>query len=150
MTDETIRLPRAQLGKHAMVQAYESPTDYHEEDVDIDDWSLFTAHNHVTEVDRTDTDSRHTPSFDFSDEDFEQLAGVRVEAELTGTVSERVARKTHHHPAEYKNHDVTIRVEAYWFPHPDQLAPYTAISAYQENHPLAEPVPEPEPDPYDL
>ena len=28
--------------------------------------------------------------------------------EDSATVSERVARKTHWHPAEYKNHDVTI------------------------------------------
>lgn len=140
MNDEdTVSLNAAQLAKHALHQAYESPTEYHYGEIPDDlDVSLYDAHKHLTDVTETTTDSRHGLSF--ADETDETLDGLRVHAELTGYESERVARRTRHHPAEYKQHEVTVHVTGWWFPR-DQLAPLTAIEVGSEGG-----IPEPDPD----
>lgn len=147
--DTTVSLNAEQLAKHAMYQAYESPDEYHSVHLpdEINDFSLYDAHKHITEVDEITTDSRHGPSFSDDISDGEVLDGVEVRAEMTGSVSERTSRATRHHPAEYKNHDVDIYVTAWWFPR-DQLAPLTAIEVDAEMPTAARPAPDPEP--YDL
>lgn len=137
-------VPQAQLAKHAMRQAYEAPSEYVYDGVDsnVDNWSLYDAHNHIVHVDSVISDSLRRGPFTEIDTD-ESLWGLVVGAELTGTVSERVSRATRWNPAEYRNHDVPIFVEAAWFPRPDQLAPFTALHIEQAGDPLGTPDPEP-------
>jgi hypothetical protein len=145
-------MPAEQLAQHAVQQAYESREEYHWDGVDPDvaDWSLFDAHDHITSVDEVTTDQRYAPDFDEADEYDEPLTGLHVVCEQTGYVSERVSRGTRLEPPEYKNHQVPIRVEAWWFPLPDQLAPLTGIRADQEADPLGPPDPDVHAAMYDL
>lgn len=141
-----VSLNAEQLAKHAMVQAYESQAEYHFGTIDDDlDVSLYDAHKNITKVDEITTDSRHGPSFSNEVADDEVLDGLLVEAEMTGYESEKTARATRLQPAEYKNHEVTVHVMAWWFPLPDQLAPLTAIEVDTRG---GIPSP-PDPEPYD-
>jgi len=87
----TIEIPQAQFAQHIIDLAREGDVDYNvadevREKIDLRD--VFNTSNHIhTNIDKD---------------------GVELGFETTSSVSERVARKTHHHPAEYENHDVTI------------------------------------------
>jgi hypothetical protein len=139
---DTVQLNAEQLAKHALIQAYESPDEYRYGTIPDDlDVSLYDAHTHITEVDEITTDSRHGPPFPGADD--KERDGLRVHAELTGYESERVARGTRYQPPEYKQHEVTVHVTGWWFPHPDQLAPLTAIEVECEGGIPSPPDPEP-------
>lgn len=146
MQTDTVELDAAQLAKHAMIQAYESRDEYCygaiPEDLDL---SLYDAHKSITQIDETTTDARYGPSFADSVGGDEVLDGLVVVAEMDGYESERVSRGTRLQPPEYKQHDVTVYVTAWWFPRPDELAPLTAIEVDSEG---GIPSP-PDPGPYD-
>lgn len=144
MQRDKLCLDAEQLAQHAMRQAYESRDEYHRANIDSDlEVSLYDAHNHVTDVDEVTTDTRCGISF--TDAVDEELDGLRVHAELSGYESERVSRGTRLNPPEYKQHDVTVHVTAWWFPRPDELAPLTAIETELVG---GKPSP-PDPEPYD-
>lgn len=60
---------------------------------------------------------------------------MRLFFEAETTVSEQVARRTHHHPAEYENHDVDVLgvIMVEW--EEDQKFPETTVEVEQTEYP---------------
>jgi len=122
--DETIDLPVASLLNELIPLAREWPTEYYTSDEiqqKVGFRDVFTSSNYVG----------HNVADDH----------IEVWFETTSTVSERVARKTHHHPAEYKNHDVTVHGTLIWELTDDRTLPKAHTEIGQAEHPLDPPSP---------
>jgi hypothetical protein len=93
---ETVELPRDALGEHVREQIkLDSEIQEHTRDgVDIDTWE------HI--------DTATLKDLRWEDDD------LHAWFESETTVSERVARATRHHPAEYRNHDADVLIGVVW------------------------------------
>ncbi len=118
---QTIEIPQAQFVQHLIDVAREGPVEW----------------NVADEV-REDTGFRDV----FNTETFfnKKVTAEYVELwfETTGTVTEQVARRTHHHPAEYENHDVTIH-GSIRMPWTTERLPQMETYVEQEEHPTEPP-----------
>lgn len=122
---ETIDIPIVRFANELIPQARETPVEYFtsdeiQEKVGFRD--VFTASN--------------VEGHNVSDDHIEMWF------ETTSTVSERVARKTHHHPAEYKNHEVTVFGTLIWEFTPDDQLPVIHAEIGQDEYPLEPPAPD--------
>jgi len=123
--DDTIEIPVEAFANELIPQAREAPTDYHTSDeirekVGFDD--VFTASNVVG----------HNVADDH----------IEMWFETTSSVSERVARSTRHHPAEYKRHDVTTHGTLIWEFTDRFKLPRVFAEIGQEEYPLDPPAPD--------
>jgi len=131
---DTTDVPTEQFARHVLPLCLESEVDW-----------LVT--DEVREqIDYTDlADPRAVTEIEVTDDE------VCIHAEHEATVSEQVARRTHHHPAEYENHDVTVHVcAAMPWPEENYEMPTGEVYVEQLNHPTAPPEPDVDAHRYDL
>jgi len=122
---ETIKLPVEQFANELIPQAREMPCEYYTSDEireKVGFRDVFTASN--------------IEDYNVADDHIEMWFTT------TSSVSERVSRKTHHHPAEYKNYDVTVHGTLIWEFTDDRTLPVIHAEIGQREYPLDPPAPD--------
>lgn len=127
MNEETIEIPRKRLAMHVLPLAFEGNVEWNVNDEVKDKVSYKDFLNPYNVTHAENNDDR-----------------LLVVSEVESSVSERVSRATHWHPAEYKNHDVTVFCEAVLeWPDDDDgyQLPQTLCRIEQGSYPTEPPVP---------
>jgi len=119
MNGETIEVPKAQFLLDVIAIGMEG------------DWQWQVSDEVREKLDYTDVCSMQTV-------ENVQVTEQRIEVHFstTSSVSERVARRTHHHPAEYKNHDVDVwATMIYEWPEDEYDLPVPTVHVEQAEYP---------------